>query len=374
MPSDRPTNRRDFLSGRSAARVIGDALNSISASAPETNASAGSLQRQSAYLEQYSKPAMACEFQLLFNMHQYPQSGSATGEAFELIDQLEDQMTVYRDHSEISQLNRAAFHQPVKIEKRLFELFQTAEQIYRATGGAFDITSGQLSTLWGFEQRSAKIPDEQAIKETLESVGTQYVTLNEQQQTVAFTAEGVKINLGGIGKGYAIDRTSSLLRFEGIQDFAIHGGQSSVLCAGNNVTNSKPSAGETKTGWPIGLSHPVLPEIRLATFHLKDQALGTSGSGRQGFFHEGKRFGHIIDPRTGWPADRFLSTTVISPSAALSDALATAFFVMTLEEIETYCRANADVAAVIIIGDPTAGRGDVELVWFNIADDDWQRY
>jgi thiamine biosynthesis lipoprotein len=372
MPN-RPSNRRDFLSGRAAARAIADTVNSISASTPQSNASAGSLQRQSAYLEEYSKPAMACQFQLLFNMHQYPQSGATVGEAFELIDGLEDQMTVYRDHSEISQLNRTAFNGPVKVEQRLFGLLQSALNVHRETGGAFDITAGQLSKLWGFEQRSAEIPDDQAIQTTLQTVGSHHITLDDDAETVSFATEGLKINLGGIGKGFAIDRTAGLLRIEGINDFAIHGGQSSVLCAGNNVTqNSVPSA-DTQTGWPIGLSHPVLPEIRLATFHLKDQALGTSGSGRQGFFHQGKRLGHIIDPRTGWPTDRFLSTTVISPSAALSDALATAFFVMTLEEIESYCRTHQDVAAVITLGDPTAGRGDVELVWFNLGDDDWQR-
>ena len=115
----------------------------------------------------------------------------------------------------------------------------------------------------------------------------------------------------------------------GIRDFAIHGGQSSVLCGGDYLTND----GDSGAGWPIGLSHPVLPEVRLAHFNLRGRALGTSGSGRQGFFHQGKRYGHIIDPRTGWPTDHFLSTTVISPSAALSDALATAFFVMDIEEL-----------------------------------------
>lgn len=370
MPADRPSSRRAFLSGRSAFQAIGDAINSISAQIPETVATSGSRQRQSAYLEEYSKPAMACQFQLLFNMHQYPQSGSATGDAFALIDELEDQMTVYRDQSEISQLNQNAFNQPVKIEHRLFELLQMARAIHDATDGAFDVTAGQLSKLWGFEQRSGKIPDPKAISDTLGNVGDAYITLDEKRHTVSFTAPGVKINLGGIGKGYAIDRTAALLRMEGIQDFAIHGGQSSVLCAGDNVTEKKEEA----RGWPIGLSHPVLPEIRLATFHLKDQALGTSGSGRQGFYHHGKRFGHIIDPRTGWPADQFLSTTVISPSAALSDALATAFFVMPLEKIEAYCRQRTDVAAVITIGDPDAGRGDVELVWFNLSDQQWQRH
>ncbi len=366
---NRSTNRRQFLSGRAAVGAISDAINSVSAPIPDTATARGSHQRQSAYLEQYSKPAMACQFELLFNMHQYPQSGSATGEVFALVDQLEDQMTVYRDHSEISQLNRRAYEAPVKVESRLFELLQTAAEIQTATRGAFDVTSGQLSKLWGFEQRSGKLPDEEKIQNTLKCVGGGHVVLNETLQTVSFKTPGVKINLGGIGKGYAIDRSAWLLHIEGVHDFAIHGGQSSVLCAGNNANENKADL----RGWPIGLSHPVLPEIRLATFHLKDQALGTSGSGRQGFFHDGKRYGHIIDPRTGWPADRFLSTTVISPSAALCDALATAFYVMTIEEIEGYCRQHTDVGAVVAIGDPSAGRGDVELIWFNLSDDDWHR-
>ena len=102
--------------------------------------------------------------------------------------------------------------------------------------------------------------------------------------------------------------------------------------------------------------------------------MGTSGSGRQGFFHQGKRYGHIIDPRTGWPSDHFLSTTVISPSAALSDALATAFFVMDVESIEEYCRQHTEVSAVLISGEPQAGKSEVDLVWFNLSDDDWQRH
>ena len=301
-------------------------------------------------------------------MHQYPQSAETTGEAFALIDELEDQMTVYRDHSEISHLNALAVQQPVKIERRLFELLKRAKIISAQTQGAFDITSGQLSKLWGFEQRAGEIPDPAAIERTLGVTGIEHVTLHDQDR-VSFAIDGLKVNLGGIGKGYAIDRTASLLRIQGIEDFAIHGGKSSVLCAGKNTTQDP----NRSTGWPIGLSHPVLPEIRLATFHLNDQALGTSGSGRQGFFHQGKRYGHIIDPRTGWPTDRFLSTTVITSSAALSDALATAFFVMPIDQIEQYCRQHTDVAAVITVGDPTGGRGEVELIWFNLTDDQWQR-
>jgi len=376
--TDLPSTRREFLKGQAAIRAVEDLVNApeplqapeipdARVNSAEDNTASG---RQSSYMEQYSKPAMACQFELLFNMHQYPAAGNVTGEVFQLLDDLEDQMTVYRADSEISRLNQRAFLEQVQVEPRLYGLLKQAKEIWQSTGGAFDVTSGQLSALWGFEQRAGTIPSDEAIKEVLEIVGTSRVAFNDDQTSLRFSAEGVKINLGGIGKGRAIDAMASMLRMNGIRDFAIHGGQSSVLCGGDYLT----SDGDSGAGWPIGLSHPVLPEVRLAHFNLRERALGTSGSGRQGFFHQGKRYGHIIDPRTGWPTDHFLSTTVISPSAALSDALATAFFVMDLEEIEAYCREHTDVAAVLISGEPQAGKSEVDLVWFNLTDDDWQRY
>ena len=379
MPDPSPSTRREFLKGRAAVRSLDAAIKTSQPLLPpqlpgndgQPLLTDGS--RQSSYLEHYSKPAMACQFEFLFNMQQYGQSGNASGDAFALIDELEDQMTVYRDHSTISQLNQRAFESPEVVEDRLFDLLLQAREIWQETGGAFDATAGQLSSLWGFEQRQGEIPDQAAIDETLQVVGTQHLRFDEQASSISFAKSGLKINLGGIGKGYAIDRVASLFRINGIHDFAIHGGQSSVMCGGNYTSEdaqTQPSNG----GWPIGLTHPVLPEVRLAHFNLKDRALGTSGSGRQGFFHQGKRYGHVIDPRTGWPTDHFLSTTVISPSAALSDALATAFFVMDEEAVEAYCQQHTEVSAVLIKGDPQGGKSAVDLLWFNLTDEDWEQH
>ena len=376
------STRREFLKGRSVVQAL-EEIGKQAAEPGSTPLPAPTLPpgldlecgdraeigRQSAYLEHYSKPAMATQFELMFNMSQYPESGNATAEAFELIDELEDQMTVYRDHSAISQLNATAFDADVAVELRLFSVLQMATEIGRQTAGAFDITSGQLSALWGFEQRQGAIPTADAIEAALRCVGSSRLVINDQARTVRFKTQGVKINLGGIGKGYALDRVASLLRTHGVKDFAVHGGQSSVICGGVYLTAESAS-----TGWPIGLTHPIFPDVRLAHFNLRDRALGTSGSGRQGFFHQGKRYGHIVDPRTGWPANHFLSTTVISSSAALSDALATAFFVMDEDAIEAYCRSHPDVSAVLISGDPQSGKSPIELVWFNLTDDDWQQH
>jgi thiamine biosynthesis lipoprotein len=160
-----------------------------------------------------------------------------------------------------------------------------------------------------------------------------------------------------------------LIRKHNIRDFVLHGGQSSVIAAGNQ----KDITSETANGWPVGLSHPVLPDRRLAEFYLRDSALGTSGTARQGFFHQGKRYGHIIHPKTGWPTDHFLSTTVISHSAELSDALATAFFVMPIEEVEAWCRKHTDVSVVLVSDVAGRDNGQVQLEWFNLEDEDWKR-
>ena len=161
------------------------------------------MDRQNAYLEHYSKNAMACEFAFLFNMQQYSQSGQAAHLAFQLIDRLEDQLSIYREDSEISNLNRRWSSQPVAVEQYLFELLLLAERIFQETGGAFDITSTPLSRIWGFHERQGRVPDQADIDEALELVGSQKLKLDSSSLTVSSTDAKVTINLGGIGKGHA---------------------------------------------------------------------------------------------------------------------------------------------------------------------------
>jgi thiamine biosynthesis lipoprotein len=180
---------------------------------------------------------------------------------------------------------------------------------------------------------------------------------------VRFLAPGVEINLGGIGKGYALDRCADLLRAAGIEDFLIHGGQSSVLAVGSHPA----TPGQ---GWNIGLRHPLRPDRRLAEFFLRDQALGTSGSGTQFFHHRGKRYGHLLDPRTGRPADGVLSATVLAPDAAEADALATAFYVLGPEAAATYGASHDGIAT--LLATPGPKQGSVELHAHGLAEDAWQ--
>ena len=403
-PND--SSRRDFLKGQSALDALRGKLDP---SSDAVNGGAPRLphdgNRQSGYLEQYSKNAMGCEFELLFNLHQYPQSGAAAMEAFQLVDLLEDQMTIYRDHSTISELNREAHQRPIQVEERLFGLLSIAQEIYESTDRAFDITSSPLISAWGFDKRKGIVPPPERIQEALGLVGSSHVELDRKSRTVFFSKQGIGINLGGIGKGHALDRISELFVEKKIGDFVVHGGQSSVLACGSSartdeVAKSKRSAklngGEidsgsasveignestaelentearVPTGWTVGLSHPTVPGIRLAEIRMQNQALGTSGSGRQGFFHNGERYGHIIDPRSGWPASHFLSTTVISDSAAQSDALATAFFVMPRDEIARFCDERPAVSA-ILVAENKQQKGRLAIETFNVGSEQFMR-
>jgi len=159
----------------------------------------------------------------------------------------------------------------------------------------------------------------------------------------------------------------------------VHGGQSSVLARGSSSPPSNPTAESEKHkskpdqahGWVVGISHPTQPSIRLGQYTLQSKSLGTSGTARQGFFHKGKRYGHIIDPRSGWPTTHVLSSTVVADSAAVCDALATAFFVMQVDEVQAYCDSHEEVSAILVQANPKV-KNKIDLHCFNVADNDWQ--
>ncbi len=270
-----------------------------------------------------------------------PMAPNGPSAALDLVDRLEQQLTVYRQDSEISVLNRTAAEHAVGVEPRLFQLLKLAIGLHRATDAAYDITSGPLSKLWGFYRRAGRMLTAADVGQALATVGSQHVTLDDSQGTVRFKVPGVEINLGSIGKGYALDRAAELLKRQGVAEFLLHGGRSSVLARGSR-------AGESESGWRIGVRDPLRPDQRLGEVRLRNRALATSGSGQQFFFHEGRRYGHILDPRTGWPADAILSSTVLAPTAAEADALSTAFFVMGREPAMDYCRRRPELGAILV--------------------------
>ncbi|MCG8587268.1 MAG: FAD:protein FMN transferase [Pirellulales bacterium] len=338
--------RRDFLVG--GARRDG--------ARPSAGEDTPSDPQQPGALLQVGRSAMACQWEVYLNAGQYEQAQAAAIDALDVVEELEAQMTVYNDLSELSHINFDAAESPMDVEPRLFKLLQQSLNLSDATDGAFDITAGPLSKLWGFFRRDGRIPDEQALQDCLATVGSKHVDLDANDSTVAFTRRGVELNLGAIGKGYALDRCAESLVESGVDDFLIHGGQSSILARGQRA--GQPS------GWVVGIRHPLRPERRLVEIVLHDRALGTSGTAAQSFFHQGRRYGHILDPRSGMPADGMLSTTVVAPTAAEADALATAFYVMGHEASLAFLDDRPDLAAILAMPGDRQGSMQLEIVGF----------
>ncbi|MFM8804937.1 MAG: FAD:protein FMN transferase, partial [Planctomycetia bacterium] len=180
--------------------------------------------------------------------------------------------------------------------------------------------------------------------------GMQWVEIDADGSRVRFTRPGVELNPGAIGKGFAIDRVLDRLRGRGVASCLVHGGSSSVRAIG---AQGFPAPG--RRGWPVGVRHPLRPGRRLATVQLDDRALGTSGSGTQFFIDRGRRLGHILDPRTGVPAEGVLSATVIAPTAAEADSLSTALYVLGLEGLSCVAPAGGPVGAILVVPGESAG-------------------
>ena len=331
------SSRRDFLKGRAALRaaeeIANQAVDALASSLPPTT--------PNHYLLRFSRRAMACEFEFWLNAGEYDHGPETALAALDVIEQLEDQLTVYRDHSEVSLFNRRAVSEPVIVEDRLFELINQAVSLWRLTDGAFDITAGPLSELWGFKRREGRLPEEAAIKSALARVGSQHLLLDAVDRTIRFAHEGIQINLGGIGKGYALDRCTETFAAAGIENYLCHGGSSSVLARGKNA--ARPDG-----GWSVGVRNPLEPEQYLGEIILCDKALSTSSTSAQYFIHEGKRYGHILDPRTGWPAEGILAVTAIAPTAAEAEALSTAFFVAGVAVAKQLCTNNPTYSCLIL--------------------------
>jgi thiamine biosynthesis lipoprotein len=285
-----------------------------------------------------NRDAMACRFEVTLPLSERAGVAIAT-DALNEVERLEDQLTVFRDSSEVSYVNRYAASGPVQITRSLFDLLMLCKDLNQATEGAFDITSGPLTRCWGFLRREGRLPGDYEIQKARASVGIDKFRLDKESCTIRFAQPGVEINLGSIGKGYALDCVTSLIENK-LQTALLNAGSSSIRAIG--------TGGSTQDGWVVGLRNPKVPSRRLGILRIHDCAMSTSGSEEQFFEHAGKRYGHIIDPRTGWPASSVASVTVVAQSAAISDGLATAFYVGGRGLAEHYCAAHSEVMAILL--------------------------
>ena len=279
--------------------------------------------------------AMACRFEITLADRERSFVPAARA-ALDEIDRLEAELSVFREASIISEVNRCAARGPVVAPPHIIDLLARCQWWHQETGGAFDITTTPLSRCWGFLRRQGRLPDRTEIDAARASMGLDSVRIDSTARTVGFQQSGIELNLGAVGKGYALDRAGSLMRSAGVPHALLSAGRSSLLGIGGR-----------NGGWWIDLVSPLCAGGPIAGLRLRNAAVGTSGAGEQFVIADGRRYGHVIDPRTGWPARGTVSATVVASDAATADALSTAFLVGGAELARQYCAEHQDVLAII---------------------------
>ncbi len=249
----------------------------------------------------------------------------AVTRVIEEFQRIENALSIFIPSSQVSRLNAEAGNKEVRAGEDLIWIADWSATMSPLTMGAFDITVGPLMDLWGFrENRVVAAPDEKRILELLESVGSEKILVNKNAGTVGLTHPAARIDLGGVGVGYAIDRAVRILKKEGVENaFVNHSGDAYAL--GN------PDEHE---GWEIGIPDPGSPDTILESLTLRDGAIATSGGYRQFVAIGSCRFAHIIDPRSGMPGRSFVSTSVLARDAVTADALSTSMFCLDPHEAE----------------------------------------
>jgi thiamine biosynthesis lipoprotein len=285
--------------------------------------------------------------------------------ALDLIEALEAQLTVYSDDSEVSRLSATAHLAPVAVEPRLFALLQRAMELSGLTGGAYDVTSGALSEAWGFVRGPKRVPDGATLADARARTGWHHLRLDPDCRTVAFDRPGIRINLGSIGKGYAIDRAVEVIRSHWFPTSAlVHGGHSSLFALG-----SPP--GRLGDRWEVAVRNPRCPESPLGVVRLRNRGLGTSGRAFQHFVQEGRVYGHILDPRTGEPALGPASVTVLAPTAADADALSTAFYLLGPEAARAHAEAHPEIGIIIVFAEEDGAEHPPRVLTFGLKPEDF---
>ena len=333
-----------------------------------------------------ARNAMATRFELVLH-GENPVALRAAGEAaLDEIERLENQMSLYRPGSEIAQLNARAAREAVRVTPELFALLRQAQRLHAETCGAFDITVAPLVRCWGFmggqgggfSDQSDKSdgsgrsdgewrpptdsPSRDAVTEARSKVGMHHLLLHPAERTVSFARDGVMLDLGAIGKGYAVERAAEILREAGVKSALLHGGTSTVCAIGSppgaefwNVALESPPEWERQVAFRR-VSNDGQPQaeavldapLMAASIHLRDEALSVSAIRGRCFESGGKTFGHVIDPGTGRPVENALLAAVVLRSATETDALSTALLTLGGAGLDRLARIRPGLRALIL--------------------------
>jgi thiamine biosynthesis lipoprotein len=267
---------------------------------------------------EYSADAMGGAFSLALYSADRPSADAAAAAAFSELRRLENLLSNYRPDSEWSRVNRQASGQAVEVSQEMFDLLSACFEYSRKSEGAFDITVGPLIKAWGYHDGTGRLPEEAAIREAMDSVGYRNLLLDPANRTVRFARAGVEMDSGGIGKGYAVDRMIEVLKRSGIERALVSAAGSSIYALG-----SPPG----QEGWRISIRDPAKAAGDAGHVLLRDTSISTSGNSEKFFRAGGKRYGHIFDPRAGYPLRGVLLVSVVAPRAIDSEAWTKAFFV-----------------------------------------------
>ena len=301
---------------------------------------AAGVSPQPLYRHEASRMSMACVYAIEAYGPNAERLPRIVEEAFDEVDRIDRLMSHYKADSAVSRLNREAARRPVTVEPELFDFIADAMRYNHDSDGAFDITVGPLMKTWGFFRGEGRVPSEDELAATRRHVGGAHVVLNPVARTIAFDDPGVEIDLGGIAKGYAVDRVAGLLRQRQIAAALISAGGSSIYGLG---------APPGRDGWNVTVQDPIDSRKTALTVTLKDRALSIAGSSEKSFEAGGMKYSHIMDPRTGRPVQGVLGVAVLARSGTDSDALDNAFFVLGPEGSRAYLRQLPGTEAIFFL-------------------------
>jgi FAD:protein FMN transferase len=317
-------------------------------------ASSGSAVAQAEFVQyQEARRLMWTRFEIVAYGEDRARLAEAANAAFEEIDRLDRQLSNYAESSELSFINRNAGRGAVKVEGELFALLKLALDYSRASDGAFDITVGPLMKAWGFFKGQGRLPSAGELRAVLAKTGYQHVRLDEQERSIRFDREGVELDLGGIAKGYAVDKAAEILRESGVT--------AALITCGSSIYAIGAPPGQA--AWRVEVRNPLDPATPVTSLDLKDQGLSTSGCYEKIFTLAGKTYCHIMNPRTGYPIDRMLSATVITGRGVDAEVFSKVLMVQGVGKAKQQVKRQGAIGAIICFRQPN---GTVETLRLNL--------
>jgi FAD:protein FMN transferase len=298
------------------------------------------------YRYEGSRVSMACTYSVVDYGSDIKQLPLIVDAGLDEVDRIDNLMSNYKPESALTRINREASAGPILVEPELFNFIELCVKYSEESEGAFDITVGPLMKAWGFFRGEGRIPWSFELWSVLKRVGYQHLILNRQERTIQFARKGMELDLGGIAKGYAVDRVVSILKQYKIASAFVSAGGSTLYGLG---------APPDRDGWEVKVRDPIFPkdpQKSAETVKLKDRSLSVSGNYEKFFRAGGVTYSHIMDPRTGRPVENMLSVAVLTETGVDGDALDDVFYVQGVEKSKCFIEKHPGIEAFIFLPAP----------------------